>query len=100
MLTELINFDVRNPWGMISDGLRRINSVHQKSTNAILGTNTESIDENKNRHDLFKFIMALVRSGYMYEDEISKKRKADLNQEAKTQNLSMPADEPSYITAA
>ena len=92
MFTQIINFDIRNPWGMISDGLKGVNRAHGRSTDAILGTSAEPIDENKNRHELFKFIMAFLRGGYMYEDKIYQRTKVNKKQEAKTQNLSLPAE--------
>ena len=84
--------DFSNPWGMNSWAQAGVRDTEDENMAGILGTSTRPVDPNTLRHKLFQF-MALIGYGYMYEDEIVKRTKANKEAEEKTHELA-------FITAA
>src|SRR3989338_5876026 len=75
-----------NPWEMNSWAQAGVRRTEDELTSGILGTSTRPTNPSILRHLLFQF-MTLIGYGYMYEDEIVQRTKANKEAEERTHNL-------------
>ena len=88
-----IQFDVRNPWDMISKGLRGVNRFYNERTSAILGRNPGH-RPSVARQDLFRNLAGLVQNGHQIESNLVNVQRANTNAvgNLNRQGLHLPAE--------
>ena len=91
MYARAINFDVRNPWDMISKGLRGWLNAENESTSGTLGNNPK-YDAGRNRQKRMGQLAGLILPGYLIAEGIGIITELNKKANGKTQSHALPAE--------